>query len=635
MESQHPNKTTNHKAKKPELRCSKTCCFFCTVNEPSSSLRRTYMANYFEELPHGDDQENVLVLSSLWNTAMTQPDDPEFPCLGIFECMAKFIDRGINDDDWLSRDQNIYVPYYAAHIIGSYTMNKAQFAEMAVKSGVILPLLELLRGKISWVEQRVAVRALGHLASHQSTFEAVAAHETEIISLAMEIASTCLDVVYRNFVGVKDTERLKYHCDLLTRGVRELEIENRKAEEWASQLQYWSLFLLNCFACKERSSINQICKQGFLKDLCGMWGGLANRASPVGIGLIRTLCNTKKGRKSIADSKQVLESLCNLSRSSDDWQYKAIECLLLILKDNDTRHIVLDIVILFLADLVELKSVSRGMVKVGDRITQTILQDYSKIKYGKLHMKSKRARRALEEIWELKVERRKRETLMSEQEVGERKTLAGMLKREGNQRFWSGDIKQAVVRYTKALDLCLLKMKRERTVLYSNRAQCYLLLKEPELAISDTTRALCLSGEASPHNKSLWRRSQAYDMKGLAKESLMDCFKFINGRIKLEADRRNTTIPYHAAHMINKQMNATWIFAAAKSKTYGNHEVIQQSKGKDQVNDISTRKTMEKKDFLGMSNMVEESLVKKGQRWKKQESRAQRRKCKCVGIFAR
>ncbi|KAG5018409.1 hypothetical protein JHK87_014264 [Glycine soja] len=85
--------------------------------------------------------------------------------------------QSINDTHWLLTNQNIYIPYYAAHIIGSYTMNKEEFAQLAVESGVLPPLLDLLSGKISWVEQRVAVRALGHLASYKSTFESVAQHE--------------------------------------------------------------------------------------------------------------------------------------------------------------------------------------------------------------------------------------------------------------------------------------------------------------------------------------------------------------------------------------------------------------------------------------------------------------------------
>ncbi|XLS74362.1 hypothetical protein HN51_031227 [Arachis hypogaea] len=104
-----------------------------------------------------DDDGQVLPISGLRNTAMTHPNDPEFIELGIFECMAALIWKGLKNWRWLSHDQNIYIPYYAAYTIGSYTMNMEEFSESAVHAGVIPALVELLRGKLTWVEQRVAV----------------------------------------------------------------------------------------------------------------------------------------------------------------------------------------------------------------------------------------------------------------------------------------------------------------------------------------------------------------------------------------------------------------------------------------------------------------------------------------------
>lgn len=554
----------------PKLQpCTKPYCFFCAMNEPNPLLRRTKLAKCFKEMPFTDDQEHVLVLNSLWNLAMNQPDDPEFPSLGIFNCMSNFILKAINHRDWLLKDQNIYIPYYAAHIIGTYTMNKPNFAEKAANSGVIPPLLELLRGKISWVEQRVAVRALGHLATHEISFKKLIDYEEETVKSSMKTASTCLEVICESFVRKGEEEREGYHGDLLTRGIGGLEFENRKAEEWASQLQCWSLTLLDYFAKRERS-IDLICNQGFLNDLGGIWGGLVNKNSPAGIGLIRSLCYSKSGRISIASSKQAILSLCNTSRSSDDWQYMAIESLLQLLKDPNTRYKVMDPAIFYLKDLVEIRSLKRRK-RVGEVITQVLLQDYAKIKYGQLRL-SERAQRALEEIWDFRVERKKREKLMGEDDIRQKKSLTTQLKKEGNKLFWAGDIEGGLVKYTRALELCPLRYKKERIVLHSNRAQCYLLLKDPESSISDTTMAICLSGKGNPHSKSLWRRSQAYDMINLAKESLMDCLLFINCN-RSSKGRKRINIPYYAACLISKQIVATWIFAGVNSSKSSDHHL--------------------------------------------------------------
>ncbi|BFG18298.1 hypothetical protein CerSpe_045720 [Prunus speciosa] len=612
--------------KQKEQACTRPFCFFCTMKEPDSFKRRAGISACFKELPLGEDQGNVLVLSSLWQIAMTHPDDPEFPSLGIFECMAKLIFKGINNKCWLQTDQNIYIPYYAAHVIGSYTMNKAEFAEKAVASGVIPPLLDLLRGKMSWVEQRVAARALGHLASYERTSEAVAQYEEEVVRSAMKVASTCLHVVYVSFVEVKDKrKRQKYHCDLLTRGVGGLEMEICKAEEWASQLQCWSLNILNCFACKEKS-LNLICKQHFLKQLCGMWGGLANRSSPAGVGLIRILCYSKYGRKKISESREVIESLCNISRSSDDWQYMGIDCLLLLLKDPDTRYKVIDIAALFLVDLVELRSLG-DRSDLGETITKALL--LANYKQGKLN-KNRKIEKNLEELWNLKVERRKRERGLCREKIEKRMVLVDITKQEANHMFCLGEIEEAIVKYSEALELCPLGLRKERMVLYSNRAQCQLLMRDSDAAIRDSTRALCLSTPVNSHSKSLWRRSQAYDMKGLAKESLMDCLAFINGCIKSESSRR-VKIPHYAARMISKQMEATWLFATARSTmaTRQDFQVMKQvqeleGKGnlcesgddKQDYRDEITRVMMEKK---GLSTILEEPLIVKEESGRKME----------------
>ncbi|OWM80650.1 uncharacterized protein LOC116209849 [Punica granatum] len=552
------HQTTDH--------CTSPWCFLCTIEEPNPLLRRAKLIRCFKDIPLRHDLDHVLALSSMWHMAMNQPDDPELPSLGIFTCMARLIHKGVTDKEWLLRDHNIYIPYYAAHIVGTYTMSRAKLAEMAIRSGVVPPLIELLRGRISWVEQRVAVRALGHLASYDAIFESLAVYEGEIIRLAMELARTCLRVVYSSFVGVSESKRLKYLCDLLTRGVGGLETENRKAEEWASQTQCWSLYLLNCFASKERA-LDLICKQQFLAELSSMWGGLVNHSSPAGVGTIRILCYSKLGRDRVAECQKVVECLCNLSRSSDDWQYVGIDCLLLLLKDVDTRFRVFDRAVPCLVDLAELRGRLGNRSNLGEAITKTLLVSHPRSTEIKLpsqfkYTSCKATQRALEELWDMKVERRNKErrSLASQERIEERRVLVGLIRQRGSHLFWLGKVEKAIEKYSEALDKCPLGLRKQRMKLYSNRGQCHLVLGDHDGAIRDTTRALCLSDPPNSHGKSLWRRSQAYDMKGMAKESLMDCVMFINIG-SLDKGGKRTKIPYCVARMISKQMEASSLFS--------------------------------------------------------------------------
>lgn len=545
--------------------CTNPSCFFCIMKEPYSLTRRDTMEEYIKGIPYLEDQELILVVSGLWHVAMNRPNDEELPFLGIFDCLSGLLYKAIGDRAWLLSNQNMYIPYYAAHIIGSYTMNREDFAVRAVGSGVIPFLLELLRGKMSWVEQRVAVRALGHLASYEATFEAVAVYEEEVVKLAKDLASTCLEDVYRMFVGVEDRWKkhtLSYQSDLLTRGVGGVEMENRKAEEWASQLQLWSIHLLNCFAAKERG-LDLICSQEFLKDLSEMWGGLTNHASPAGVGLIRNLCYTKVGRLNLSNSHPAIENLCKLSRSSDDWQYMGIDCLLLLLKDPNTRHNIIEAATPYLVDLIELGNL-RNRPNVGELITRALVFDYYKHRKCSV-VKNVDVERALEEIWKSKIERRQMEKVISVDKLEGKRVIAKLLKQEGNQKLFMGEIKEALMKYNEALEICPLRYRNERVILHSKRAQCHLLLRNLDAAISAATRGLCLSSPPNAHAASLWIRSQAYDMKGMAKESLMDCVMFISVCIKSKAADR-IKLPYYAVQMINKQMDSTWLFRKAQLK---------------------------------------------------------------------
>jgi hypothetical protein len=74
------------------------------------------------------------------------------------------------------------------------------------------------------------------------------------------------------------------------------------------------------------------------------------------------------------------------------------------------------------------------------------------------------------------------------------------------------------------------------------------------------------------HGKSLWRRAQAYEILGLAKESLLDAIMFISecshapdGDPSLKQNR----IPDYTEKLIKKQMQSAWLFHEACQKHGG------------------------------------------------------------------
>ncbi|KAL8214185.1 hypothetical protein R6Q57_003634, partial [Mikania cordata] len=428
--------------------CPYPGCFFCVMKEGNPNKRRTSVMKFFRELPSQDDDGQVLPISGLWNTAMAHPNNPEFIELGIFECLSALIWKGLKNRRWLSHDQNIYIPYYAAHIIGSYTMNMEDFAKTAVNAGVIPPLVELLRGRLTWVEQRVAVRALGHLATYASTFSVVASHG-EILELCIQLAMSSLEIVYSHFYQHAD-RRLGYHCDLLTRGMGGVEMESRKAEEWASQLQCWSLQLINCFAFKP-DFLSTICKPEFLVKLPGLWGGLVNENSPAGIGLLRTICHHKFGRGPVSSCPGVIDALCNIARSSDDWQYMAIDCLLWLLQDPNTFHKVVEKAAPAVLDLAEISALG-NQKKLGDLILNVLQECIQSHATGR-HSISNRIKEDVEEILHSRVRFRWEKSLPKE-DRHIKQAAALVVKLEGNSLFSSGNISGAALKYSEALALC-------------------------------------------------------------------------------------------------------------------------------------------------------------------------------------
>ncbi|KAF8082235.1 hypothetical protein N665_0841s0002 [Sinapis alba] len=389
-----------------------------------------------------------------------------------------------------------------------------------------------------------------------------------------------LEIVYSHFYQDPDT-RLSYHCDLLTRGMGGVEMESRKGEEWASQLQCWSLQLINCFAFKPEF-LPALCKPEFLVKLPVMWGGLVNENSPAGIGLLRTICQHKLGRGPVSACSGMVEALCNIARSSDDWQYMAIECLLWLLQDPNTSHKVVDKAFPTLVDLAEITNLGDHK-KLGDSIV-SVLQE------------CKRSRELIEETVSCR-QRLKWEKNMPKEDLHIKQAAALVVKLEGNSLFSSGDVAGAAEKYSEALSLCPMRSKKERVVLYSNRAQCHLLLQQPLVAISDATHALSLHNPVNRHAKSLWRRAQAYDIT-----------RFLS-----------------AERLVKKQMKAGWLFKEAALKHGGVHRKGEEREVYGNESDDSEWETASGSDngddgrhHMGLDDEEEEEEGH-GEKWKKRD----------------
>ncbi|KAL2763663.1 mitochondrial import receptor subunit TOM34 [Daubentonia madagascariensis] len=91
---------------------------------------------------------------------------------------------------------------------------------------------------------------------------------------------------------------------------------------------------------------------------------------------------------------------------------------------------------------------------------------------------------------------------------------ARVLKEEGNELVKKGNHKKAIEKYSESLSLSNLE-----SATYSNRALCYLVLKQYKEAVKDCTEALKLDGR---NVKAFYRRAQAYKALKDYKSSFAD-----------------------------------------------------------------------------------------------------------------
>lgn len=91
---------------------------------------------------------------------------------------------------------------------------------------------------------------------------------------------------------------------------------------------------------------------------------------------------------------------------------------------------------------------------------------------------------------------------------------ARVLKEEGNELVKKGNHKKAIEKYSESLSFSNLE-----SATFSNRALCYLVLKQYKEAVKDCTEALKLDGK---NVKAFYRRAQAYKALKDYKSSFAD-----------------------------------------------------------------------------------------------------------------
>ncbi|XP_063784484.1 tetratricopeptide repeat protein 1 [Pseudophryne corroboree] len=108
---------------------------------------------------------------------------------------------------------------------------------------------------------------------------------------------------------------------------------------------------------------------------------------------------------------------------------------------------------------------------------------------------------------------------LSEEQREDRRKESTRLKDEGNQLFKKGDYVAAEDIYSQALQSCPACYKKERSILFSNRAAARLSQDKNELALKDCTKAIDLNPD---YIRALLRRAELYEKTDKLDEALAD-----------------------------------------------------------------------------------------------------------------
>lgn len=114
---------------------------------------------------------------------------------------------------------------------------------------------------------------------------------------------------------------------------------------------------------------------------------------------------------------------------------------------------------------------------------------------------------------------------MSEDEREDRRKESTRLKEEGNELFKKADYVEAENIYSQALRKCPAFYKKDRSILFSNRAAARLKQDKKDLALTDCTKAIELNPD---YVRALLRRAELYEKTEKLDEALADYQSVIN-----------------------------------------------------------------------------------------------------------
>ncbi|KAI3383938.1 hypothetical protein SNEBB_006847 [Seison nebaliae] len=120
------------------------------------------------------------------------------------------------------------------------------------------------------------------------------------------------------------------------------------------------------------------------------------------------------------------------------------------------------------------------------------------------------------------------ESKLTEEELEKNKKLAVEMKEEGNSQFVQGNLNGAEVNYSYGLDICPSTDKKMISILFQNRAACFLREKKKQEALEDLNASIQFNEN---YIKAYLKRAKLLEEMGKLDEALAD-YKTVNEKDK-------------------------------------------------------------------------------------------------------
>lgn len=149
---------------------------------------------------------------------------------------------------------------------------------------------------------------------------------------------------------------------------------------------------------------------------------------------------------------------------------------------------------------------------------------------------------------------------MEEDTFETERELVESIKKEANELFSRGEFQEAIQRYTQGILACPEDEKRLKSVLYSNRAACHIMLDNMDGALVDSNDAIDFD---DTYTKAYLRRFTVLERK----EKWHDALRDINRAFELDEGLKNDISLVNRQKHVEK--NSAELFEREKKEMVG------------------------------------------------------------------